>query len=386
MALTPIHAHQRRLYFKQAGDGTFRADPANAYDFYLDALNTEQLRTARRIMLDTQQATGREFPVTEVPTEYELPSQPVSAWLDHHLLAFLLGYGLGTDTVDVAGTNRTHAFNLIDKNSFPPTFPVEDHLEGEASDATIDFEHLGCWTDSWTLEWGTEDFVTATWNIAGSGDTGVVGTQIESADTQMGVNGYFTANKTRVWYKAADSEHNSSWSGTHTPQAASGVFTNDDNFTGATATNLSELCTSFRLNFSNNPVRARSGGTSSGSGIYGAQPKIGRREVSLEIEGFQQGTDAETKVLLTSTRANNYEASIGIEFVSDVAIGSSFYSGFIVLPLVGLRAIPDSGGAMDDLRTKSWVYYAKEAIDSSHNPIYGFVENGTTTAYGLAPV
>lgn len=389
MAFTEIQSYKRRLYLPQAGEGSYNeGDDHTSVTWVVDPINTEQLRVSQRVLNDRMKSTGKEFPRKQIPTESILNVQPVQLWASFNSLAWALGFGLGRDTMDSSGTNRTHAFSMCANNAFPGSFGALDFINGPTYTAATDFAHAGVYLDSFSLSWGTEDLVAQTLNVGGSGLRTTPSNVTESGLSPFAGLGYILANKVRVWLAAAAAEGDSAWTQGWAPHSSAGIFAN-----GGVFTNISEYARDFTFTYSNGYTRTRSGGASTGSGVVGVQPRLGRnRMVSLQCNLLQLGASGFSKALLDSTYGNNAEYCILIEFVSDAQItGTSpavYEGGLIAMPLVSLEETPGSGGDLADLRDESMTFSAKaEAISvgTNYDACYGYVENGTVEVYNRAP-
>src|SRR5690606_30828449 len=293
------------------------------------------------------------------PTEQTLPVQPLRVWASSNSIAWAYAFAMGRDRMDGSGTNRTHAIEMCGKTEFPGSFGLLDYINGPSYVSNHDFAHAGCYVEGVQLDWGREGLIEQVINIGGSGKLITSPGNVDEGGTPvpMAGTGYFLANKTRVTLASASAEHDSSWGGSWTVQSSVGTYAN----TLSGGINLSEYAESFSLNYVNGYTRQRAGGTNTGAGAFGVQPRLSRnRDVVLTANLLQTST-ALTKALLAATYTNNAEYTIIIEMVSDDLVTTDVYHsvGF-VLPLVGIRQVPQSGGDMSDLRTESFEFFAKQ--------------------------
>lgn len=374
MALSNVrHGFRRRLYLSQAKESSYgtAATLTHVFDL-LENSDVPVLEVANAT--DGELASGIEYPVKQYTLERSLNSPTFRMWASPASVGWSFAYALGDDAVtDTTGDYR-HLISPIAIGSFIGSFTMQHHGGGATVDTNTDTKFSGCVVESVELTGGRTGFLQLALKLSSA----VAAIATGSSQTESGLDkadAYIPINKCKWTIVAASAENTSEWSGTYTQPTSTGVMAN------SLSTDISQHVESFAIRHVNPIVADRAAGSSSGVGIYAAQPVITRRSTEIDLTlVLDDTTDDFIKALQNSTHTDNAEYTLAMEFVTDVAVsgGNVLYSGYILFPLVGFRETPKPsstfGAQMLDVK-----FFAKH--DTTYGPIRVYVNNAESAVY-----
>lgn len=324
----------QRLYLGQTAESTFGTVVTPTHVFNAESgLDIQGI--VHDILSDRDHASGAEYMKVQYPHRKRAP-MTIPLPLSPEAWGFVMGFGIGDDTKAGSASDITHAFTQPAMHALLPAFTVEYHANGATYDSDTDWLMAGNYIKSWSLSIPREGWPTITAITDGAGYLTAGSTQTESGLVAPSV--LVPAPKCRVRIKAAGTEGQTEWGGTWTYATVAGTFAN----TISSDFDLTPYLDGITITGNNDPQGENAAGTSSGSGVVGARPYYGRREVKVEGK-WLAGTDTKAldRAISNSTQLNNAEYTMLVEWVSDTSTGtSSIRSGGLVLPLLGLSGKP----------------------------------------------
>lgn len=360
----------QRVYVAQLAESSFGTAATLTHVFNAESgLDIQGI--VHDILSDKEHATGAEYAKQQypgrkrAPMTIPLPFSP-EAW------GFMLGFGVGDDTLGGAANDRTHAFVQPAMHALMPSFTLEYHANGATYDSSTDWLMSGNYVKSWSIRIPRTGWPTLTIVADGGGVFAAGSSQTESS--LIAPSCLVPAPKCKVRMKAAGTEGQTEWGGTWTYATTAGTFAN----TISGDFDLTPYLDEITITGDNNPQGEDAAGTSSGSGVIGAQPYYGVR--SVKVEGtWLAGTDTKAldRAISNMTQADNAEYTMLMEWVSDTSTGTSnIRSGGLVLPLLAFS---------ERVKHPSGLEAAKRAFAMEAKNVRAGTDYGAVRAYLVNP-
>jgi hypothetical protein len=253
---------------------------------------------------------------------------------------------------------------------------IEDHSEGSTGNTTIDATWHDVTVRRVSLSWGRSDWAKLSVTLHGSGR---IHTALRNPGTLASVALYIPCNKIATYLSLVTTGGTSKWDGTYDVPAGLGLFGNLANMTDPI--NLGQTIESGEIWFENPIAKDRSAGLSTGAGIYGEQPVIGRRTAGAR---FTLALGTSTDDLVKSILATSVpEYTLFVDITSDRLVNATNpYHAALVLPLCSLAKAPESSSG-DGIRMESLEFVAKNCYAGTlFDFIDGYVYDQTAIVYG----
>ena len=333
---------KNRFYWgrvKQAAYGTANPLTSGIHIFDLDGSNPP-LRSGRVTVGDGDRANGSEAELRAEGYDRFIKGSQIACDASYELLGLAMGYACGKDAHTTVSAEQRHAITLATHGTFPGAATVQQNLDGATVNTTHDLRALDMLVQRAELSWSGSGLAKIAITPHFSGREATAATISSPAQVVT----YIPGNKINV-HLATTSDGSSVWNGTWTPATVAGTFANGSNFSGGSPFSFGSTVQSGRLVIENVIAAGtdKGAGGSSGSGVYGVEPDIERRIITLELKvKLDNSTDDFVRAALASLP----QYSIIVEGVNDRLISANPHCFASVIPLCRLLDAPEPSGGL----------------------------------------